>query len=78
MCAQQIWAAPEVRFRACRTMLLRSPWLCLRRALKSCLLSQVRHLINAINEASAAIPGWDAYSATGHAQELWDGVLPSS
>ena len=33
---------------------------------------QVRHLINAINEASEVIPGWDAYAATGRATEFWD------
>ena len=30
---------------------------------------QVRFLINAINEATAAIPGWDEYSKTGVATE---------
>lgn len=37
--------------------------------------TQVRYLINAINEASAAIPGWDEYSETGIASQLWDGTL---
>lgn len=36
---------------------------------------QVRHLINAINEASSKIPGWDEYSQTGRATQFWDGVL---
>jgi hydroxyproline O-arabinosyltransferase len=35
----------------------------------------VRHLIHSINEASAAIPGWDEYAKTGKAKELWDGVV---
>eukprot|EP00884_Botryococcus_braunii_P021976 jgi/Botrbrau1/8462/Bobra.0237s0079.1 len=35
----------------------------------------VRYLINAINEASAAIPGWDEYAETGHASQLWDGTF---
>ena len=34
---------------------------------------QVRHLIHAINDASAAIPGWDEYARTGVATEFWDG-----
>jgi len=33
----------------------------------------VRHLINAINEASEVIPGWPEYAKTGKAKELWDG-----
>lgn len=37
-----------------------------------CLL-QVRHLINAINEASETIPGWDEYALTGKATQFWDG-----
>jgi hypothetical protein len=37
------------------------------------LFLQVRHLINVINEASEAIPGWDEYAKTGTAKELWDG-----
>lgn len=41
-----------------------------------CLLGlQVRHLINALNEATDHIPGWDEYSATGQASQLWDGNL---
>ena len=36
---------------------------------------QVRHLINALNEATNHIPGWDEYSATGKAAQLWDGNL---
>ena len=36
---------------------------------------QVRHLINALNEATQHIPGWDKYSATGKATQLWDGNL---
>ena len=35
----------------------------------------VRHLIMSINEASAHIPGWDDYAATGVAAQLWDGKL---
>ncbi|KDD75345.1 hypothetical protein H632_c731p1 [Helicosporidium sp. ATCC 50920] len=35
----------------------------------------VRHLIHAINEASAAIPGWDQYAKTGKAEQLWDGKV---
>lgn len=34
---------------------------------------QVRHLINAVNEATDHIPGWDEYSATGKAAQIWDG-----
>lgn len=33
----------------------------------------VRHLINALNEATDHIPGWDEYSATGKAAQIWDG-----
>lgn len=33
----------------------------------------VRKLIDAINEASDAIPGWDDYHSTGVAKLLWDG-----
>ena len=36
---------------------------------------QVRHLINALNEATNHLPGWDEYSATGRATQLWDGKL---
>ncbi|KAK9823561.1 hypothetical protein WJX72_003781 [[Myrmecia] bisecta] len=35
----------------------------------------VRHLINAINEATAHIPGWNEYAETGRATQLWDGRL---
>eukprot|EP00884_Botryococcus_braunii_P021975 jgi/Botrbrau1/8461/Bobra.0237s0078.1 len=38
----------------------------------------VRYLINAINEASNAIPGWDEYAETGHATQFWDGTFPES
>ena len=34
---------------------------------------QVRHLIQAINEASSVIPGWDEYHASGTATQFWDG-----
>lgn len=37
----------------------------------------VRHLINALNEASSHIPGWDDYSDSGRASQLWDGQLQS-
>ena len=33
----------------------------------------VRRLLDAINEATEAIPGWDEYERTGVAGELWDG-----
>ena len=36
---------------------------------------QVQHLINALNEATNHIPGWDSYSASGKATDLWDGSL---
>ena len=35
--------------------------------------SQVRRLVDAINEASGIIPGWDEYAETGVAKALWDG-----
>lgn len=35
----------------------------------------VRHLIHAINEATTVIPGWDDYTKTGVAKQLWDGVV---
>ena len=35
----------------------------------------VRHLINAFNEATDAIPGWDEYARNGVATKLWDGVI---
>ncbi|GAB4823622.1 hypothetical protein N2152v2_010668 [Parachlorella kessleri] len=35
----------------------------------------VRHLVRSINEATDKIPGWDEYAKTGHAAQLWDGVL---
>lgn len=35
----------------------------------------VRHLINAFNEATDAIPGWDEYEKTGTATKLWNGVI---
>mmetsp|Transcript_21179 Transcript_21179/g.63737 ORF Transcript_21179/g.63737 Transcript_21179/m.63737 type:complete len:583 (-) Transcript_21179:106-1854(-) len=38
----------------------------------------VQHLLNAVNEATAAIPGWDDYAATGVATQWWDGVTFSS
>lgn len=38
----------------------------------------VRHLINALNEATNAIPGWDEYEQTGFAKQLWDGKLKQS
>ncbi len=34
---------------------------------------QVRKLIDVINEATSAIPGWDDYAATGVAKQLWNG-----
>ena len=37
----------------------------------------VRRLLDAINEATDAIPGWDEYARTGVAKELWDGTLPA-
>ena len=46
------------------------PWYTL-----DCLPLQVRHLIHAINEATAAIPGWDEYEKTGVATQWWDGVV---
>ena len=36
---------------------------------------QVRHLINALNEATEHIPGWNEYSATGKVTQTWDGNL---
>ncbi|EIE23811.1 hypothetical protein COCSUDRAFT_47447 [Coccomyxa subellipsoidea C-169] len=33
----------------------------------------VRKLIDVINEATSAIPGWDDYAATGVAKQLWNG-----
>ena len=36
----------------------------------------MRRLLDAINEATEAIPGWDEYARTGVAKELWDGTLP--
>lgn len=42
-------------------------------SLESLRCAQVRHLINAINEASEVIPGWPEYAKTGKAKELWDG-----
>ena len=36
---------------------------------------QVRHLINALNEATEHIPGWNEYSATGKITQIWDGNL---
>ncbi|KAK2079342.1 hypothetical protein QBZ16_003033 [Prototheca wickerhamii] len=33
----------------------------------------VRRLVDAINEASGIIPGWDEYAETGVAKALWDG-----
>lgn len=35
----------------------------------------VRHLINALNEATNHIPGWDEYSTSGRATQFWDGKL---
>lgn len=35
----------------------------------------VRHLIDAFNEATNAIPDWDIYEKTGKVTKLWDGVL---
>ena len=35
----------------------------------------VRRLIEAINEATEAIPDWDGYAATGRATKLWDGKV---
>lgn len=35
----------------------------------------VRHLINAFNEATEKIPGWNHYAKTGHVSKLWDGVI---
>ena len=32
----------------------------------------------AINEASEVIPGWDQYSSTGYAQEVWNGSSASA
>lgn len=37
----------------------------------------VRLLMRIINEATATIPGWDDYVATGQAAQTWDGTLPS-
>ena len=36
----------------------------------------VRHLINAFNEATDAIPDWDSYVKSGHAKILWNGEFP--
>jgi len=38
----------------------------------------VRHLIDALNEATNAIPGWDEYEKTGFANKIWDGKLKLS
>lgn len=35
----------------------------------------VRHLIQALNEATEAIPGWDSYAKTGKVTEVWDGKI---
>ena len=35
----------------------------------------VRHLVDAINEATTAIPNWDDYAKTGVARELWNGEV---
>jgi hypothetical protein len=36
---------------------------------------QVPYLIDALNEATDAIPGWDQYAETGIARELWNGQI---
>jgi hydroxyproline O-arabinosyltransferase len=40
---------------------------------EACQNELVRYLIQAINEATQVIPGWQEYAATGTAKELWDG-----
>lgn len=43
----------------------------------SCTNALVRALVDIINEATDAIPGWDEYAKTGYAdpEQLWDGVV---
>lgn len=36
---------------------------------------QVRKLIDVLNEATSAIPGWDDYAETGIARQLWNGNI---
>ena len=35
----------------------------------------VRHLIEALNEATENIPGWDRYAETGKVTDIWDGKV---
>ena len=36
---------------------------------------QVQKLIDVLNEATSAIPGWDDYAKTGIARQLWNGNI---